>query len=144
MDRAEEIGCHGAAEGVKRLIFDGADLNDAGVVDEEVDVAEVPDGMVDEAGGLSGVGEVGRDEENVVRRMDGAALQQETASAIELFEVAGGEDKASTGAAKALGDGEAEAAGASGDHDDSATAAGSRAERPECGRGSGSGEKLEG
>ena len=47
------------------LVFDGADFDDAGVVDEDVDAAEVADGVVDEHGGLGGVGEIGGDEEEV-------------------------------------------------------------------------------
>ena len=49
VEGGEEVGGHGAAVGGEGLVFDGADLDDAGVVDEDVDAAEVADGVVDEA-----------------------------------------------------------------------------------------------
>jgi hypothetical protein len=55
-----------ARRGGDGLVFDGADLDDAGVVDEDVDATEVGDGVFDEIGGLGGVGEVGGDEEDIV------------------------------------------------------------------------------
>ena len=118
VEGGEEVGGHGAAVGGEGLVFDGADLDDAGVVDEDVDAAEVLDGVIDEAGGLGGVGEVGGDEEDVVGGEDGSAFEEQMTGAGELFDVAGGEDEFGSGAAEALGDGEAEAARASGDDDD--------------------------
>ncbi len=66
VEGGEEVGGHGAAVSGDGLVFDGADFDDAGVVDEDVDAAEVADGVVDEGDGLGGVGEVGGDEEDVV------------------------------------------------------------------------------
>lgn len=144
VEGSEEVGSHGAVIRGDGLVFDGADLDDAGVVDEEVDVAKVPDGVVDEVGGLGGVGEVGGDEEDVVRGEDGAALEEEMPGAGEFFEVTGGEDEAGTGASEALGEGEAEATGASGDDDDLAVARGAGQKRPGRRSCCDSGEELEG
>ena len=118
MDGGEEVGGHGSAVGGDGLVFDGADLDDAGVVDEDVDVAEVGDCVFDEAGGLGGVGEVGGDDEDVVGRADGAAAEEGVAGGGELVVVAGSEDELGSGAAVSLGKGEAKAAGAAGDEDD--------------------------
>ena len=64
----------------------------------------------------------------------------------ELFDVAGGEDEFGSGAAVALGQGEAEPAGASGDEDYLAGVAfwGAQLEGVGCGRGGDSGEELRG
>ena len=40
VEGGEEVDIHGAIEGVEGLVFDGTDLDDAGVVDEDVDPAE--------------------------------------------------------------------------------------------------------
>ena len=40
VEGGEEVDAHGALEGFERLGFDGADFDDAGVVDEDVDAAE--------------------------------------------------------------------------------------------------------
>ena len=56
VEGGEEVGGHGAAIGGDGLVFDGADLDDAGVVDENVDAAEVADGVIDEHDRLGGVG----------------------------------------------------------------------------------------
>ncbi len=45
---------HGTVEGVEVLALGGADLDDAGVVDEDVDAAEVVEDLVDEAVALVG------------------------------------------------------------------------------------------
>ena len=118
VEGGEEVGGHGAAVGGDGLVFDGADLDDAGVVDEDVDAAEVADGVVDEHGGLGGVGEVGWEEEDVVGGLDGVAREEGVAGVGEFFDVAGDEDELCSGAAVAVGEGEAEAAGASGDEHD--------------------------
>jgi hypothetical protein len=59
------VDLHGAVEGVEVLALCGADLDDAGVVDEDVDAAEVVEDFVDEAVALVGVGEVGVDQVEV-------------------------------------------------------------------------------
>ena len=110
VERGVEVRGHGAAVGGEGLVFDGADFNDAGVVDEDVDAAEVADGVVDEHRGLGGVGEVGRDEEDVVGGLDGFAIEESVASADEFFDIASGEDEFGSGAGVAFGEGEAEAA----------------------------------
>jgi hypothetical protein len=60
----EEVGGHGSAVGGERLVLDGPDFDDAGVVDEDVDAAEVGDGVIDEVFSLFGVGEVGGNQED--------------------------------------------------------------------------------
>lgn len=129
VEGSEEIDGHGAVVGGEGLVFDGADFDDAGVVDEDVDAAEVGDGVVDEVGGLAGVGEVGGDEEDVVWGADGVALEERAAGAREFLLVAGREDEAGTGAGVTLGEGQAEAAGAAGDDDDLIATDGARDER---------------
>jgi len=122
VEGGEEVGGHGAAIGGDGLVFYGPDFDDAGVIDEHVDAAEVADGVVDEHGGLDGVGEVGGDEEDVVGGFDGSAVQEGVASSGELFKVACSEDEFGSGSGVALGESEAEAAGTSGDEDDLAGA----------------------
>ena len=118
MDGGEEIGSHGSVVGGQGLIFDGADFDDAGVVDEDVDVAEVGDGVLDEANGLVRAGEVGGDEEDVVGRVDGATAEEGVAGGGERVVVAGGEDEFGPGSAVALGEGQTKTVGAAGDQDD--------------------------
>lgn len=147
--RGEEVGGHGSAIGGDGLVFYGADFEDAGVVDEDVDAAEVADGVVDEQGGLGGVGEVGGDEEDIVGGQDGAAIEEGVAGGDEFFDVASGEDEFGSGAGVAFGEGEAEAAGASGDEDDLAWTAARCGARSEdvggcSGCGDDAGEKLRG
>jgi len=117
VEGGEEVDVHGAVEGVEGLVFDGADFDDSGIVDEDVDFSEGPKRGLDETGGLVGVGEVGGDEEDVVFVAQGAAVEEGLAGAGELVFVAGGEDEIGSGAGVALGESEAEAAGAAGDHD---------------------------
>ena len=123
MEGGEEVCGHGTAVGGDGLVFDGADLDDAGVVDEDVDPAEVAYGVVDEHDGLGGVGEVCGDEEDVVGRLDGSAIEEGVAGGDELFDITRGEDESGSGATVAFSEGEAEAAGAAGDEDDLAGAA---------------------
>ncbi len=144
VEGGEEVGGHGAAVGFEGLVLDGADLDDAGVVDEDVDAAEVVDGVVDEVDGLSGVGEVGGDEEDVVGGLDGLAFDEEVTGADELVEIAGGEDEFGSGAAEALGEGEAEAAGGPGDDDDLVALRGAGLESVGCCCGDDAGEELGG
>jgi len=144
VEGGEEVGGHSAAVGGEGLVFDGADLDDAGVIDEDVDAAEVLDGMIDEAGGLGGVGEVGGDEEDVVGGEDGLALEEQMPGSGEFLDLAGGEDEFGAGSAEALGYGEAQAARASGDDYDLFAAGGAGHEGPGCCRRSHAGEDLEG
>ena len=122
VERGEEVGGHGAAIGVEGLVFDWADFDDACVVDEDVDASEVGDGVIDEHGGLGGVGEIGGDKEDVVGGLDGFAFEEGVAGSEELFVVAGGEDETGSGASVAFGEGKTKAAGASGDEHDLAGA----------------------
>ena len=114
----EEVGGHGSAVGGDGLVFNGADFDDAGVVDEDVDAAKVADGVVDEEGSLGGVGEVGGDEENVVGRLDGSAIEEGVAGVDELFEITGGEDEFGSGSGVAFCKSEAKATRASCDEHD--------------------------
>ncbi len=73
VEGGEEVDLHGALEDLEGLGFDGADVDDAGVVDEDVDAAEAGDGFVDEALGFFGLGEVGGDEVEVFGAGGGGA-----------------------------------------------------------------------
>ena len=119
----EEVGGHGAAVGGEGLVFDGSYFDDPGVIDEDVDAAEVADGVVDEHDGLGGVGEVGGDEEDVVGGLDGFAIEESVAGGDEFFLVTGSEDEFGSGAGVTFGECETEAAGAACDEDDLAGAA---------------------
>jgi len=123
VESGEEVGGHGAAVGVERLIFYRAYFDDAGVVNQDVDAAEVADGVVDEHDGLIWVSEIGGDEEDVFGECYGAAFEEGLAGGIQFVDVAGGQNEFGPGAGVAFGQGEAEAAGASGDEDDLAGAA---------------------
>ena len=146
VEGGEEVGGHGAAVGGEGLVFDGADLDDAGVVDEDVDAAEVADSVVDQHGGLDGVGEIGGNEKNVVGGLDGAAVEEGVACGDELVKIAGGEDKSGSGLSVALGERETEAAGASSDENNLAGAPLWRLRREgvDGGRGDDAGEDLRG
>ena len=122
VERGVEVGGHGPVVGFKRLVLDGADFDDAGVVDEDVDTPERGDGVIDEASGLVLVGEVGGDEEDVVLMLDGAAVEQALAGAAEFVVVAGGEHELGSRLAETLREREAEAPRAAGDDDDLAGA----------------------
>ena len=95
-------------KGFEGLIFEGADLDDTGVVDKHVDTAEVIDGVLNETGGLGGVGEIRADEQDVVGRADSPKVQEGLASGGELVVVTRGEDELCPGAAITLSESEAE------------------------------------
>ena len=124
VEGGEEVDLHGALEDLEGLGFDGADVEDAGVVDEDVDAAEAGDGFGDEALGFGGLGEVGGDEVEVVGLEVGELGEEGGLGVLELGEIAGGEDEADGVVSEAGGDGEAQAAGASGDEDDGARGVG--------------------
>lgn len=115
VESSEEVGGHGATVGGEGLVLDRADLDDAGVVDQDIDAAEVGDGVVDEVFGLSGIGEIGGDEEDSFRGADGATVEQGIAGGDEFIDVAGREDETTASASKAFGQAEAEATGAASD-----------------------------
>jgi len=146
VEGGEEVGGHGAAIGGDRLVFNGADLDDTGVVYEDIDAAEVADGVVDEHGGLGGVGEVAWKQEDIVGGLDGFAREESVAGVGEFFYVAGDEDDLCSGAAVAVGEGEAETTGASGDEYDPTGAALWRSWPQRIGSGCGddAGENLSG
>ena len=118
VERGVEVGVHGAMKGFERLVLEGADLDDAGVVDEDVEATEAGVGLVDEVLDLGEIGEVCRDEEDLVGGRDTAFLEESLLGVIELDGIAGGEHEAGSGPAEAAGEREAEAAGAAGDEDD--------------------------
>ena len=117
MDGGEEVGGHCAVEGFEGLVFEGADLDDSGVVDKNIDAAEVIDGVLDEAGGLGRVGEVDRNEQDIVGRANGSSVQEGLTRGGKFIVVAGCEDEFCSGATVPFGKGKAEAARTSGDED---------------------------
>ena len=131
VEGGEEVDLHGAFEDLKGLGFDGADVDDAGVVNENVDTAEALDGFVDEALCFFGLGEVSGDEVEVLGAEVGELGEEGFLGLLELGEIARGEDEAGGPLAcrtsgEARGDGEAKAARASGDEDDGARGIGVR------------------
>src|SRR5579871_1856881 len=117
VDGGEEISGHCAVKSFEGLVFEGANLDDSGVVDKYVDTAEVIDAVLDEFGGLGGVGEIDRNEEDIVGRANSPAGQKSLAGGGKLVVVAGGEDEFCSVATVALCKSEAEAARASRDED---------------------------
>jgi len=117
VEGGEEVDLHGALEGCGGLGFDGADLDDASVVDEDVDATETGDGFGDEALALGGLSEVGGDEVEVFRGEVWVVVDEGGLGLLELGAGAGGEDELYGLLGEAGGDGEAEAARASGDED---------------------------
>ena len=123
VERSEEVGGHSALVGFYGLIFNGTDFNDASVVDEDVDVAEEADGVVDERGCLFGVGEIGGEQENIVRMLDGFVCEEGVAGVGQFVGVSGDQDEFCSGTAVAVCESETQAAGAAGDEYDTAAVA---------------------
>jgi len=117
VEGTEEVSVHGALEGDEGLVFNGPDFDDSGVVDEDIDAAEVVVGLVDKVLGLRRIGEIHGDEEDV-GGASGAFVEKSLATAVEFVVVAGGEDEAATGATEAVSQSEAETTGAARDDDD--------------------------
>ncbi len=130
VEGGEEVGVHRTPEGVERLVFDGADLNDAGVVDEGVDASEVAEGVVDQALDLRVVGEVDTVDEDVPGGLDGAFVEEGLTGLVELIEITGAEDEAVACASEAACQGQAKTAGAAGDEDDTGRGDGAGKEEP--------------
>jgi len=59
VEGGEEVDLHGLLENFEGLGFDGTDVDDGGIVDEDVDAAVAGDGFGDEALALFWLGEVG-------------------------------------------------------------------------------------
>ncbi len=117
MEGTEEVSVHGALKSDERLVLNGPDLDDTGVVDEDIDAAEVVVSLVDKVLGLRRIGEIHGHEEDV-GGASGALIEESLATAVEFVVVSGGEDEAATGAAEAVGESEAETTGAAGYDDD--------------------------
>ncbi len=83
---------------------------------------KVRDGLVDQLGGLVGIGEVAGEEQDVAGGGYVAGAQEFFASFLQLFLVARGEGEPDAGAAEAMGERETESAGAAGDDGDLAGA----------------------
>jgi len=90
VEGGEKVDLHGALEDVEGLGFDGADVDDAGVVDEDVDAAEAGDGFGDEALRFFGLGEVGGDQVEVFWAEVGKLGEEGGLGLLELGEIAGG------------------------------------------------------
>lgn len=114
----EEVGIHSSVIRLDGLVFDGTYLHDSGVVDQHVDSSEVPDGVLDEACGLSLIGEISRNEEHVFRRTDRPALQQAVARLVQFMNIAGSKDEPVAFLGETFCNRESKSAGASRDKDD--------------------------
>ncbi len=130
IERGEEVHPHGVFEDLQRLGFERADVDDAGVVDEDVDAAEAGDGLCDQALALLRPGQIGSDEVKVPGAEMGKAGEEVRLGLLQFFEVAGGEHQADGVLGEASRDGQAQASGASGDNDDGADAAAVRCSGP--------------
>ena len=100
---------------------DGAEAAGAGVVDEEVDGAEMGKGFFDEGGDLGGGGDVGGHGEDVVgfgRRFGRQLGNEAGAGGFERIGIASAYSDARAEFGEAFGDGEADAAAGSGDESD--------------------------
>ena len=84
VEGGKEVDLHGALEDLEGLGFDGADVDDAGVVDEDVDAAEAGDGFVDEALRFCGLGEVGGDEVEVFGAEVGELVEEDFLGLLEF------------------------------------------------------------
>ena len=80
-------------------------------------MAEAGNGLLNQAGSLSRIGEIGWDEEDIVGGSDRLALKKNRAGGGEFIGVAGSENEFGSGAAIAFSQGETEAARASGNDD---------------------------
>ena len=112
VEGGEEVVLHGGLEGFDGLVFNGADLDDAGGVDEDVDTFEVADGELDRLAGRGLVGEVGGKKKDVVGISDVPGSEEGAAGLLELVLASGDEDEAGVGAAVDAGELEAKAGGA--------------------------------
>ena len=115
VERGEEVDLHGALEGFGGLRFDGADFDDAGVVDEDIDASKVGDGFGDETAALGGLGQIGGDEVEVGGAEVGMVGQEYLLRLFQLGAVAGGEHQLYRLAGEPGGDGQAQATGATSD-----------------------------
>jgi len=84
VEGGEEVDLHGALEDVEGLGFDGAYVDDAGVVYEDVDAAVALDGFGDKAPGFFRLGEVGGDEVEVFGAEVGVLGEEGFLSLLEL------------------------------------------------------------
>ncbi len=92
VEGSEEVDLHGALEDLEGLGFDGAYVDDGGVVDEDVDATEALDGFIDEALRFFGLGEVGGDEVEVFGAEVGELGEEGFLGLLEFGEIARGED----------------------------------------------------
>ena len=124
VEGGEEVVLHGGLEGLDRLIFDGAYLDDAGAVDEDIHALQMADGELDHGSGGIIIGEIGGQEKDVTGSFYVSAEQERVAGLLQLILTARDEDE--TGAAAAIDAGElkAKAGGAAGDEDDGTMFAG--------------------
>ncbi len=118
VEGAVEVGIHGSVKGVEGLVFEGADLDNAGVVDEDIDSTEVNVGLIDQVLDLCGVGEICRNEEDIFAGADRARIEKSMTSAVQFGRIAGRQDEAIAGLSEAMCEREAKAAGAAGDDHD--------------------------
>jgi hypothetical protein len=121
VEGGEEVDLHGGLEGGGGHDLGGTDLDDGGVVDENVDAAEAGDCLGDEALALFGFGEVGGYEQEVIRSDVRVAAKKSGLRLLEFVDVARGEDEAGlVFFGEARGDGETEAARSACDEHDGA------------------------
>lgn len=118
VERAEEVDPHGIFEGLERLVLKGGDVDDAGVVDEDIDTAVACDCVGNQMFAVFRFGDVADDGKCAGGVGDGTAVVQEDERALKLGGIAGGEDEMGTVATEDAGKLEPKAAAAAGDNDD--------------------------
>ncbi len=116
VEGGEEVGLHGSLISFERLVFKGANLDDAGVVDQQVEPPEGFHGGADERLRLFRVGEVAGNQQDVVFLENIAGAEDAVAGEFEFVGVAGGENEFKAGASEAVRECEPQAARAAGDH----------------------------
>ena len=84
VEGGEEVDLHGLLEDFEGLRFDGAYVDDGGVVDEDVDAAVAGDGFGDEALALFGLGEIGGYEVEVFGSQVGELGEERVLGLLEL------------------------------------------------------------
>lgn len=110
LESTEKVDVHRALKSFECLIFKGPDLDDGGVVDQDIDPAKAMVRRIHKRLHLDRAGEVGGHKQNIVRGGYGSALDQERACLLKFGGVARGENQLRAGTGKALRHGKPETA----------------------------------
>lgn len=117
MEGGEKIDGHGFFEEIGGHGLDRADIDDAGVVDQNVQAAEAGEGFIDHAHALGFLRQVAGDEEKVFRAQMGVLLEQAFLCALKFLYFSRRQHEVDGALGEAGGDGQAQSAGAAGNQD---------------------------